>query len=106
MQNNWNNMMGYGGYNFMPQPQRNEFAYVDSLECAKAYQCKPNTVTMLMENDNPIFYRKETDMNGRTISFKAFDFVEHKEENKEEKFITREDFEKEIAELKALLHKE
>lgn len=62
MQNNYN--YGYG----QPSSQRSQlqqYAFVNGPEGAKAYQMQPNTVMMLMDADNPLCYKKETDAFGK-----------------------------------------
>lgn len=103
MQNFYGNQ-GCGAYNFM-QPQRNEYAFVDGIEGARAFQCKPNSLMLLMDSQLPICYKKQVNAYGQTISLEVYDLVPHKESQDKVNYITKEEFDKEIADLKALLNK-
>ena len=78
--------MGYGSFpymqqpnyqggvqpNFMPnnnqfqQPQLNQYAFVNGIEGAKAFQVQPNQTMLLMDNDNPICYMKQSNNMGQS----------------------------------------
>lgn len=68
MQNNYN-PYGYG-YNPTPsyysQPRTNQYAFVNGLDGAKSYPMQPNRMVMLMDNDNPIIFKKISDNYGKT----------------------------------------
>ena len=61
--NNYNNPYGYN--NFYQQPKTNQYAFVNGIEGAKAYQVPPSQMMMLLDNDNPIIYKKITDSYGK-----------------------------------------
>ena len=90
-------MQGCGGYNYM-QPQRNEYAFVDGIEAAKAYRVPFGTMMLLMDSQAPICYRKQVDSYGRTVDFKIYDLVEHVDKPPVE-YATKQ----EVEELKALI---
>lgn len=91
MQNfNGYGMQGCGGYNYM-QPQRNEYAFVDGIEGARAFQCRPNSIMLLMDSQNPMCYKKQVDMYGKTISIEVFDLVPHVDKPPVE-YVTKEEF--------------
>ncbi len=116
---NFNPYGGYGGYPpsypapaYPSQPpasiptQLNTYAFVDGIEGAKAYQVKPGTVMLLMDSRNPICYKKEVNNYGQTILLETYDMVLHKEEsNPSVDYITKDEFQKEIEQIKALIHK-
>ena len=81
---------GYG-YNYM-QPQRNEYAFVDGVEAARAYQCIPNSMMLLMDSQQPICYKKQVDPYGRTVAFEIYDLVLRQEKPPTE-YVTKVDFE-------------
>ena len=64
MQNSFNpygnNPSGYPYNNFYQQPQiqAKQYAFVNGIEGAKAYQVQPGQMVMLMDSDNPIVYKK------------------------------------------------
>lgn len=58
---NFNNM-----YQQPQQPQLNQFAFVNGLEGAKAYQIMPNQTMMLMDSDNPVVYMKKSNSMGQS----------------------------------------
>lgn len=61
MENNYN--FGYGQKPPIRQ-QLLQYALVNGPEGAKAYQLQPNSAMMLMDSNNPICYKKETDAFG------------------------------------------
>jgi hypothetical protein len=107
--NNYNN--NYNPYGYYPYQQQttqqlNLYAFVDGLEGAKAYQVKPNTMMLLMDSQKPICYKKQVNGYGQTVAFEIYDLVPHVEEQQANvEYITRNEFAKEIADLKALLNK-
>ena len=62
------------------QPQLNQYAFVNGVEGAKAYQIMPNQTMMLMDSDNPIAFMKTSDNYGKS-SLRYFKLVEVKEED-------------------------
>lgn len=94
MQNYYGGMQGCGGYNYMQPTQqpKNEYAFVDGIEGARAYQCRPNTMMLLMDSQNPICYRKQTDGWGKTVSLEIYDLVPHIDKPPVE-YVTKADFE-------------
>ena len=99
----------YGMYQLpyqQPQAQMNLYAFVDGIEGAKAYQVKPNTMMLLMDSQQPICYKKQVNALGQTIAFEVYDLVPRVEQKQADNdYITRNEFTKEIADLKALLEK-
>ena len=105
---------GYGGYpgtsySQQPQQQVNMYAFVDGLEGAKAYQVKANSTMLLMDSQQPICYKKTVNHVGQTVEFLAFDLVPRVEKQPQQaptqEYVTKEEFEKQIADLKALFSK-
>lgn len=73
--NNFNNNYGYpqnpGYMNQYQQPygfrnQLKQYADVNGLDGAKAYQLMPNQSILLMDYENPVIYKKVTDQNGNS----------------------------------------
>lgn len=119
---NFNNYNPYGNYGYQPnynqyqqqptyqapQPaQMNLYAFVDGIEGAKAYQVKANSTMLLMDSQQPICYKKSVNHLGQTIDFQAFDLVPHQEPKPQPQieYVSMELFNKEIADLKALITK-
>ncbi len=89
------------------QPQMNYYAFVDGIEGAKAFRVNPGSMMLLMDSQNPICYKKQVNDYGQTISFETYDLVPHKEVAEEKPvYITKDEFEKEIAQIKAMFKKE
>lgn len=55
---NYNNPYGYPNFNNYQQPRTNNLIFVNGIEGAKSYQVQPNQITMLLDSDNPIIYKK------------------------------------------------
>ena len=62
MENNFNYGFGQPSYQ---KPQLRQYAFVNGLEGAKAYQLQPNSTMLLMDADNPVCYMKSTDALGK-----------------------------------------
>ena len=61
-------------YNQMNQ-QLKQYAFVNGIEGAKAYQMMPNQTIMLMDSDKPIVFMKTTDTLGKA-SLRYFNLIE------------------------------
>ena len=84
-------------------PQSNGIVWVQGLEGAKAYPVASGTSIMLMDSEESVFYIKTTDQSGMPSPLRVFDYTERTEEPQKvdtSEFVTREEFEKKIAELK------
>lgn len=74
MYNNYN--YGYGNYNpYQTSMQQQNYAYVNGIEGAKAYQMMPNQTALLMDSDRPVFYFKTSNAMGQS-TIKAYKFEE------------------------------
>lgn len=70
-----------------PQPQvpiQSNIEYVNGIEGAKALILPPNAQKMLLDSDNPFFYIKTTDMQGKP-TVKRFKYIDVDEEQRTEK---------------------
>lgn len=90
-------MFNNNNYGYMPpqmpmQSPRNEYAFVDGLEAAKAYRVPFGTMMLLMDSNAPICYKKQVDLYGRTITFEIYDLIPHEEKPPVE-YVTKADFE-------------
>lgn len=74
--------------------QLNQYAIVNGLEGAKAYNMPPNSSMMLMDSSNPYVYMKTTNQMGQA-SIRCFKLVEEKIEEIEvsnSPYATKNDF--------------
>lgn len=107
--NNYN-PYSYIPYNqpyYTPEPrQETSIPFVQGIEAAKAYQVAAGSKVILFDSEDQRFYVKQTDANGVPQPMMIFDYVQHKdpEPKKEEvdfsQFVTKDDLEKIIADLK------
>ena len=88
------------------QPQRNDtFAWVQGENAAKSYLVAPNSSVFLMDSEKNTFYIKSADASGMPLPLRVFDYVERTQTPTPapaaalDNYITREEFEKRIAEL-------
>lgn len=58
-----------------PQTQLNQYAFVNGIEGAKAFQVPMNQTMLLMDNDNPLLYLKSSNNMGQS-SLRYFKLVE------------------------------
>lgn len=94
-----------------PQAQGNGITWIQGIEAAKSYLIAPNSSVVLMDSENPVFYIKSADQSGMP-TLRVFKFEEITGQQQQPKaepvpqidtsmYITREEFEKRIAELSA-----
>lgn len=109
---NYQQPNNYYSYNQQPQYQQqnqqqlNLYAFVDGIEGAKAYQVKPNSMMLLMDSQQPICYKKSVNAMGQTIEFQAYKLVPVEQAQQPQcEYVSREEFTKEIASIKALFEK-
>ena len=81
---NYNNGYGYGTYNpYIPnnvqQPQMRQYAFVNGIEGAKAFQLQPNQTMMLMDSEDHICYMKQANNIGQA-TLRYFKLVEVSEQ--------------------------
>ena len=81
-----------------PQPQVQTIQYVNGKSSAESYQMAPNSSVILMDQNLPRFYMKQTDASG-SATLKAYDFKEVEAEKAPE-YVTKAEFEKFKANLK------
>lgn len=96
-------MQNYNNYNNMLNYQRNEYAFVDGIEGARAFILRPNSMMLLMDSQKAVCYKKQVDSFGKTILLEAYDLVPHIEKAPE--YVSKEEFNNQIQELKAMLEK-
>lgn len=92
-----------------PVQTQNTFAWIQGEEAAKAYPVAPGNTIVLIDSDKPIMYMKTADLSGRPQPIQIRYLVSQEEYDKihnvktsnqnEEEFVTKEYFDKCIAEL-------
>ena len=87
-----------------PQQQNNNgIIWVQGEAGAKSYLVAPGQAVLLMDSESNSFYIKSSDASGMPMPLRTFDYVERtvaKEDKVQTNYVTREEFEKVIAELK------
>ena len=81
----------------------NSIIWVQGNAAAKSYPVAPGTTVMMLDSEEPVFYIKTVDASGMPAPLRVFDFAERVETAPQhidtDEFITREEFERRIAEL-------
>lgn len=80
--------------------QTNNIPWVQGVEAAKAYPVAPGNAVFLMDSETQRFYIKTVDSAGIPAPIRAFEYSEISNAPAPEKYVTREEFNKLIAELK------
>lgn len=83
------------------QQNNNSIVWVQGEAGAKSYLVAPGQSVLLMDSESNVFYIKSSDASGMPMPLRVFDYNERiaKQNPPENIFITREEFEKRLAEL-------
>lgn len=84
------------------QPQGNGIVWVQGESGAKSFIVNPGQTVLLMDSESNVFYIKSCDMSGMPNPLRTFDYKERvvqKQDNVNKNYITREEFEKRLAEV-------
>ena len=111
----------YNPYQYMPQQnvpqirqpqpaQQSGLTWVQGLSGAKSYMVSPGSSVLLMDSEAQRFYIKSADAAGMPLPLRIFEFTEIKENNGQATltnnaqvdYITREEFEKRLAEIRGV----
>ena len=95
------------------QPQNNNgLIWVQGESGAKSFLVAPNTTVMLMDSEASVFYLKSADASGMPMPLRIFDYTERTAAAQNQpvngangnmdKFITRDEFERRMAEIAAM----
>ena len=86
-------------------PAANSYDCVDGIDGARAFLGKmlASTKHIVWDNQKPIFYVLQKDANGNPARIQICEFTVQYEPTMEEKYVTREDFEKLAAKIEELL---
>ena len=89
----------------MPQQVQEETLYVPNEQAAEAYLMAPNSFVRLWDANQPVFYEKRTDPQGRPFPMEKYTYSKAQNEPVKEQnsladqFVTREEFNALIAKL-------
>lgn len=92
------NSVNYGNY----AQQNNGIIWVQGEAGAKSFIVNPGQTVLLMDSENNVFYIKSSDSSGMPMPLRTFDYKERAVQNPvndQTKYITREEFEKRLAEV-------
>lgn len=91
---------------YQPQPPQNSIQWVQGVEAAKAYPVAAGNSVLLMDSDNQYLYIKSADNSGLP-SLRIFEYTEITDKKDIKKpeidtsiFVTKEEFQEAIANLK------
>lgn len=80
--------------------QNNGIVWVQGLEGAKAYPVGAGNNVLLMDSEASVFYIKSTDQSGMPQPLRVFDYSERSTQPANNgDYVTKEEFEKKIAEI-------
>lgn len=94
-----------------PQTRQNGLIWVQGIAGAKSYMVEPGKSVLLMDSEDLRFYIKSADNDGIPLPLRIFDYTERSDNSPKEKsepvpdmkdYITREEFENKIKELKGM----
>lgn len=94
-----------------PQTRQNGLIWVQGIAGAKSYMVEPGKSVLLMDSEDLRFYIKSADNDGIPLPLRIFDYTERSDNAPKEKpeavpdmkdYITREEFENKIKELKGM----
>lgn len=101
----------YPNYNQVPQNPsqgqngaQNGIVWVQGIEGAKAYPVAVGTSILLMDSEDSVFYVKSSDASGMPMPLRVFDYSERMAQHTAQpqvapEYVTREEFERQIAEI-------
>lgn len=101
----------YPNYNQVPQNPsqgqngaQNGIVWVQGIEGAKAYPVAVGTSILLMDSEDSVFYVKSSDASGMPMPLRVFDYSERTAQQTAQpqvapEYVTREEFERQIAEI-------
>ena len=85
------------------QANNSGLTWVQGESGAKSFLVAPGASVLLMDSENTVFYIKSADASGMPMPLRIFDYKERTasaEKHASADFVTREEFEKAISELK------
>lgn len=88
-----------------PQPPVNQLTIRGGEKVARQFKLPPNSRAAIFDEEEPIFYFKETDENGNEIAFKKCSYVEI-EDPPEPEYLTVQEFKSVLDDFKKSLKEE
>ena len=88
-----------------PQPPINQLTIRGGEKVARQFKLPPNSRAAIFDEEEPIFYFKETDENGNEIAFKKCSYVEI-EDPPEPEYLTVQEFKSVLDDFKKSLKEE
>lgn len=86
---------------YQTQQTNNGIIWCQGLSGAKSYPVGPGQTVLLMDSEANVFYIKSADVSGMPMPLRIFDWKERIEKSDTApNFVTREEFEKAIKELR------
>ncbi len=97
----------YNPYQYQAQAQSQPgINWVQGEAGAKSFLVGAGQSVMLMDSEESVFYIKSTDQSGMPQPLRVFDYKERTQSQKSDGFVTREEFDKLCAVVKAMTGKE
>jgi hypothetical protein len=97
----------YNPYQYQAQAQSQPgINWVQGEAGAKSFLVGAGQSVMLMDSEESVFYIKSTDQSGMPQPLRVFDYKERTQSQKSDGFVTREEFDKLCAVVKAMTEKE
>ena len=92
----------------IPAPAESKWDVVDGIEGAKAYQQKmlSSTKHIVWDSQRDVFYVLQKDANGQPARIQICAYTVELEPTMEDKYVSKEDFNKLVSRLDALIAKE
>lgn len=102
---NYNGYAPWYAQQSTPQQVNNGLIWVQGEAGAKSYLVAPGQSVLLLDSENNVFYIKSSDGSGMPMPLRTFDYKERtvvakSETTEKPDYITRDEFEKVIAELR------
>ena len=98
---------GYQPIQVQQPTQTNTIVWVQGESGAKAYPVAPNNSVLLMDSESSVFYIKSTDNSGMPLPLRIFEYSEKSVQSTDKpqastvvEYVTREEFEAKLNELK------
>lgn len=98
---------GYQPIQVQQATQTNAIVWVQGESGAKAYPVAPNNSVLLMDSESSVFYIKSTDNSGMPLPLRIFEYSEKSVQSTDKpqastvvEYVTREEFEAKLNELK------
>lgn len=101
-------MQNFDYFNPYTQPRTNQYAFVNGIEGAKAFQVRPNQMVMLLDSDNPIVYKKTANEYGQANieCFRLVPIQDSELHPQPQEYVLKKDFDALLEKVNSLMPKE